>query len=170
MVEITPHSKLRDSVKKDLDKIVESEFGHIPIVKSIKWATPDWTIIFYQENEIATFCNIVERTVLVDDKPFLVSGINNLITPHKFRGHGLATHIMKETENFLFNELKSELGLLLCADNLIPFYERLDWKKVNCPVYFSQPTGIQTWKANTMLRTMKDILTPNQINLNGLPW
>src|SRR5690348_12926490 len=143
MVEITPYGDLKESIKKDLDEAIEKEFGHIPIVKSIKWATPDWTIILFQGNEIASFCNIVERKVSMDDKAFLVAGINNLITPEKFRGQGMGTIILKETENFLFNELKSEAGLLLCADDLIPYYERLNWRKVNCPVYFSQPTGTQ---------------------------
>jgi hypothetical protein len=170
VIEITRYSKLKQSVRDELDRIIKGEFGHIPIVSEITWATPDWTVILYKDGEIATFCNIIERTVMIDNRNFLASGINNLITPEKFRGQGFATHILKETENFIFENLKSELGILLCADELVPFYERLKWYKVNCPVWFNQPTGAQLWKANTMLRTKEIVIRPDHIDLGGLPW
>jgi hypothetical protein len=170
MIKIKRHSDLDKSIKEELGWIIESEFGHIPLVKEISWATPHWTVIFYQDREIATFYNIVERTVCIDNKAFLVAGINNVITPNKFRGQGFSTFTLKETENFIFDDLKSSLALLLCADNLIPFYERLDWYKVDCPVYFDQPNGAKIWEANTMLRTKSKMITPKEINLNGLPW
>ena len=67
-------------------------------------------------------------------------------------------------------ELKSELGVLLCADEHIPFYKRLNWYKINCPVHFDQSNGKKLWEANTMLLTKKDKWNPKEIDLQGLPW
>src|SRR5688572_4472864 len=153
MIEIKRHSELSKIVKEELDQIIRNEFGHIPIVQETKWAIPDWTIILYQDNEIASFYNVVERKVTIDNRLELVAGINNVITTNKFRGKGLSTFTLETTKDFLFEENKFGLGLLLCADDLIPFYERLDWYKINCPVYFEQPTGTRLWTANTMLFT-----------------
>ena len=170
MIEIKKHSELSKIVKDELNQIIQNEFGHIPIVQETKWAIPDWTIIFYQDREIASFYNVVERIVTIDDRSELVAGINNVITTNKFRGKGLSTLTLETTKDFLFEELKSSLGLLLCADGLIPFYERLDWYKINCPVYFEQPTETKLWTANAMLLTKNYKLEPDKINLNGLPW
>lgn len=170
MIKIHETSTLDLIAKNQIEQLIEKEFGHIPIVKETTWASPNWTVIFYQGNEIATFYNIVERTITIDGKDYFSAGINNVITPGKYRGKGLSTQILKNTEDFIFNELKAELGLLLCADSLLPFYERLNWYRVKCPVYFKQPSGKKLWTANTMLRTINKEIQPHQIDLNGLPW
>jgi hypothetical protein len=170
MIEIKRHSELSTTVKDELDKLIQHEFGHIPIVQETKWAIPDWTIILYDDSEIATFYNIIERSVTIDHNELAAAGINNVITPAKFRGKGFSTKALRDTEHFIFNNLKSDLGLLLCADDLVPFYKRLNWYKVDCPVYFDQPGRTKLWTANTMLLTRETVRLPKEINLNGLPW
>lgn len=108
--------------------------------------------------------------MFIDNNEITIAGINNVITPKQFRGKGYATKLLRETENLIFNDLGSELGILLCADELIPFYERLKWYKVDCPVYFEQSDGENLWEANTMLLTPNKKIVPKQIKLNGLPW
>lgn len=170
MIEITKYSELDSQTKNKLQDYINSEFGDIPIVKETQWATPNWTIILYKENEIATFYNIVERSVLIDGSKLKIAGINNVITPKKFRGNGYATKILQETNNLIFDDLKSDHGLLLCADDLVKFYSRLDWYKIECPVHFEQSHEKKLWKANTMLLTKKEQLNPKSVDLNGLPW
>jgi hypothetical protein len=170
MIKIQRFSELSTETKGQLDTIIESEFGHIPIVKQTIWASPDWTIINYCEDEIATFFNVVIRVISIDEQHFKAAGINNVITPEKFRGKGFSTNTLSETKKFLFEDLNLDLGLLLCADDLVPFYKRLGWYRVDCPVYFDQPTEKKVWTANTMLLTNKKTLYPQKIDLNGLPW
>ena len=146
MIEISKYSELDNGTKSKLKDFIDSEFGHIPIVRETQWATPGWTILLYENKEIVTFYNIIERKILVDMSVLKIAGINNVITPEEYRGNGYASKILRETEDFIFDELQSELGVLLCANELIPFYERLNWYKVDCPVY------------------------PKKIELNGLPW
>lgn len=170
MVEIKKYSRLTDQTKEKLNSLIEGEFGHIPIVKETKWATPDWTIIQYENDQIATFYNIVIREIIIDGETLRISGINNVITPKKFRRKGYASNSLRETEYLIFDDLSCDLGVLLCADDLIPFYERLNWYRIDCPVYFKQSTGRKIWTANTMLLTRNEKLHPTLIDLNGVPW
>lgn len=170
MVDIKKYAELLGKTKEKLNSYIENEFGHIPIVSETEWATPNWTIIYYENDQIATFYNIVEREIIIDNKMFKVGGINNLITPKEFRGKGYASKILRKTEHLIFDNLNCDLGVLLCANSLIPFYEKLNWYKVDCPVYFKQSSSIKLWKSNTMLLTKNERMSPQKIELNGLPW
>ena len=170
MIEIKKYAGLSDPVKEQLNFFIEEEFGHIPIVNETEWATPDWTIIYYHDDQIATFYNIIEREIIADNHRFKAGGINNVITPKAFRGQGYSSKLLRDTRNLLFDDLNCALGLLLCADALIPFYERLGWYTVDCPVHYDQSTGKKLWQANTMLLSPKELIIPDSIDLNGLPW
>lgn len=170
MIEVKKHHELLEKTKDKLNSYIKDEFGHIPIVNETEWATPDWTIVYYEKNRIATFYNIIVREIIIDNRVFKVGGINNVITPKEFRRKGYASKILRNTEHLIFDNLKCDLGVLLCADNLIPFYEKLNWYIVNCPVYFEQSTGVKLWKSNTMLLTKNEKVIPQKIHLNGLPW
>lgn len=170
MIEVRKYSELTDRTKGKLNSFIDGEFGQIPIVRETEWATPDWTIIQYENNLIATFYNIVIREIIIDGETLRISGINNVITPKEFRGKGYASNTLKETEYLIFDELNCDMGVLLCADTLIQFYEKLNWYRVDCPVHFKQSTGEKIWPANTMLLTRNKKLHPALIDLNGTPW
>jgi len=170
MIRTFKHTELSDEIRGKINSCIHDEFGHIPIVAETEWANPDWTIVYYEGSEIAMFYNIVEREVDIDGKAYKAGGVNNVITPKAFRGKGHASKVLKSTAQFLFNDLSCDMGLLLCADNLIPFYKRLNWYTVDCPVYFSQSSGRKLWTANTMLLSKTEKLVPREIDLKGLPW
>ncbi len=170
MIEVKKYAELSEHLKEQLNSFINGEFGHIPIVNETERSTPNWTIVYYDNKRIATFYNIVEREISIDNEKINICGINNVITPKEFRGKGYASKVLRETENLIFENLNCELGLLLCADELIPFYERLNWYKVDCPVYFEQSSGKKLWGANCMLLTKNKRMRPDKIDLNGLPW
>ncbi len=170
MIVVARYSELESTTKNKLHSYITGEFGHIPIVNQTEWAMPDWTIIYYENNQIATFYNVVEREIAIDGTLYKTGGINNVITPKAFRGKGYASKTLKQTPQLLFDDLGCDMGLLLCAEDLVPFYERLDWFTVDCPVYFEQSSGVKLWKAQTMLLTQKWKIRPQMIELNGLPW
>ncbi|MDY8136231.1 GNAT family N-acetyltransferase [Aquimarina sp. 2201CG5-10] len=170
MLEVKKYTELSKHTIEELKFYINNEFGHIPIVIETEWAIPDWTIIYYENEQIATFYNIVLREILIDNKKYKTAGINNVITPKEFRGKGYASKALSTTEYLIFKDLKCDLGVLLCADDLIAFYQRLNWYKVNCPVYFKQSSGERLWKANTMFLSTSKKINPKEINLNGLPW
>jgi hypothetical protein len=64
-----------------------------------------------------------------------------------------------------------ECGLLLCADSLVPFYEKMGWTKADAQVMYDQPSGKKSWVANCMLLdTQRRFPETRQIDLCGLPW
>ena len=172
MIKYFEYNKLACTIKSELEKHVEAEFGNSPFVKTRVWAKPDFVFIKYEGDTIVTFYHVVLRSVNFDGLAYQIGGINNVITPEQFRGNGYSTQLLRETECILYNELKCDYGLLLCADNLLPYYSRLNWYKVDAKLYYDQPDGKQLYDSNTMLigPQTKDKIEPSVIDLNGLPW
>jgi len=170
MIEYNKYPELPPTIKEQLDSYIDNEFGHIPFVSNMKWSSPEWTIFLRENSEISTFLNIVIREVNFDSRKVQVAGINNVITPKKFRGNGYASMIMNEAKSFIFNQLNLEHALLLCADSLIPFYTKLGWYQVDSKVYFEQPSGKKLYDSNTLLLSKESSINPREIDLNGQPW
>ncbi|WP_299821187.1 GNAT family N-acetyltransferase [uncultured Pontibacter sp.] len=172
MIKILKYIDLSPAESEALEHHVTTVFGNVPFVQNHSWAQPDWSFIKLENGEVATFYNVVLREVSMDGKPYNVAGINNVITPEKYRGKGYASHILQLTQDFLYNELCPAYGLLLCADALLPFYSRLGWYKVATELYYDQPEGRQLYDSNVMLFAPagQPKLKPQRIDLNGLPW
>ena len=167
---IKRYQDLDENTRNALSLIVYNEFGDVPIINEYEWATPDWAVILYSNDEIATVGHVITRTSFFDDEEMKVGGLNNMITVKKYRGEGFAQEVLKSTHELIFKKLKCDVGLLLCADELVPFYQRYGWYKVHSTLYFDQPTEKMKWGANVMLLTMNGKLKPKTIDLNGLPW
>jgi predicted GNAT family N-acyltransferase len=156
--------------RERVDSLVDKEFGHIPFVQNLTWSKPDWLVTLEEDNDLLALYHLVSREVQLDGQTYQAAGINNVITPQQHRKRGYASKLLQETNSFIFTELKSEFGLLLCADAVIPFYEKLGWYKVDCDLYFEQPDGIRLYDSNAMILSKEVRFSPKQINLNGLPW
>jgi len=64
-----------------------------------------------------------------------------------------------------------EFGLLVCEEDVVPFYERLGWQVVEGPLTFDQPGGQATWPAVVMVLPCGGKAWPEgMIDLCGLPW
>lgn len=171
MLEILSYAQLSQPVRLELQAAVDQEFGHIPVVQSTQWATPEWAVTLRVQQKLATFYHLVERVVLLDGRPYRAVGLNNVITLPAFRGQGYSTHLLRTTEPCWWRELHAELGVLLCVDELVPFYERLGWHYTRAATYFAQPASRQQWTVNTMLHSPKATLPhPTEIDLQGYPW
>ncbi|MDX5421946.1 MAG: GNAT family N-acetyltransferase [Hymenobacteraceae bacterium] len=172
MLKFIPHTVLSPDLAVILSNYIAEEFGHVAFVRQRSWAIPDWVVLLEEQAEIVAFCNVVEREVTLNGKPCKIAGINNVITPKAHRGKGYSSRVLRETTSFLFDELKADYGLLLCADALVPFYERLGWYTVNSHLVYDQPQGKEVYDSNIMLLARKnhEKIYPKTIDLNGLPW
>ncbi|RSC93489.1 GNAT family N-acetyltransferase [Tenacibaculum singaporense] len=169
-VVVKKYGNLSSEEYQTISAFSEKEFGNVPIVQKYKWAKPDWVVIKYTKNKLVSFCNLVEREIRIDQKTYFVAGINNMITLEKYRGSGYAAEVLNKCEHFILQFMSFDYGVLLCADSLVPFYEKHGWYSVDCPVYFQQPSGRELWKARTMLLGKDKQIAPKEIDLNGLPW
>lgn len=147
-----------------------AEFDQFAIVRESEWAPPDWTWLMGDEAP-AAFYHLVERTVRIDGAQVRVAGLHNLVTLPAQRGRGAASELLRQTQPQWFAALDAQLGLLLCADALLPFYTRLGWQRTAARVTFAQPDGPRSWKANCMLLDPAGGLeNAVEIDLRGLPW
>ena len=147
------------------------EFEKYAIVRETDWAEADWTFLGFQGGELVAYFNLVDRVVRIDDAPVRVGGVNNMVTLPAHRGRGHASRLLREAQPKWFDPMGFEAGLLLCADGLVPFYERLGWLKLTCPVVYAQPDGEWTWKASCMLlEGGRRIAATRRVDLCGPPW
>lgn len=149
----------------------DAEFSRFALVRETRWAAPDWSYLAFEGDELAAFYNIIERVVKIDGVPVRVTGLNNLVTLPAYRGRGVASRLLGETQAQWFDSLGAECGLLLCADALLPFYSRRSWRKIAARVTYAQPEGPRTWVAHCMvLDPSRKLAGAREIDLAGLPW
>ena len=170
-VQRSRYRELPTERRDQIDQAAAAEFEQYALVRETHWAGPDWSFLGFENGELVTFFNLIERVVRIDDAAVRVAGLNNVVTLPAHRGRGLASRLLGETQAQWFDELGAEAGLLLCAEVLVPFYARLGWRRIACPVVYAQPGGQRVWSANCMLLDSNGhTLANRRIDLCGLPW
>jgi hypothetical protein len=170
-VRIYRRTDLPESTREFIARLTLAEFGHLPVITGTAWSPPDWHVFFLDGENILSFVSIVERTALFDECAMKVSGISNMITIESHRRKGLGTLVMQRAQEFIAYNLRADLGLLLCSDDVMPFYSRLKWTSTGARLRFDQPSGKREWEKDVMLYFPHGRLADYKtIDLNGLPW
>jgi len=159
------------SVRDAIDCFTRAEFGYIPIIRETVWSPPDWHVAFMDGDRVLSFVSLVERIALFDRLAVKLAGISNMITIEPYRHQGFGSQVMLQAQQLIAHDIGAEFGLLLCSDDVIPFYSRLGWFPTGARLRYDQPPAKREW--------LKDILTYSPhgkrpacdtIDLNGLPW
>ena len=170
-VEVARYRDLARERREQIDEAAWAEFEQFAIVRENEWATADWTFLAFEEEELVSYFNLIDRVVRLDGVPVRVAGLNNMVTLPRHRGKGHASRLLREAQPRWSTEFGFEAGLLLCADALLPFYMQLGWRKIECPIVYAQPDGQRTWGANGMLLDLDRRMEARQrVDLCGLPW
>ncbi|WP_299495026.1 GNAT family N-acetyltransferase [uncultured Shewanella sp.] len=169
-LDIQQYSKLPITEKSLQQAHIQDTFGHIPFVKQRQWAQPDMSYSLKEGNELLAFFHIVLRNIEVDGTCIPVAGLSNLITPEQHRGKGHANALLTQGFSAIFSQLNAQHSLLLCKDELIPFYQQLNWYIINTQVVFMQKQGTEYYHSNTLMLSAGAPLNPTNIDLKGLPW
>lgn len=163
-------SELPVYLQTELQSRIDREFGHVPIVREHVWAEPKWAFLGFTESELVSFLNIVDRQVLADDAPMRFFGLNNVISEPQHRGRGYSKQLNKTAVEFMRETDPDACGFLFCADDLIPFYQSLGWKKFAGKVTVSQPSGDKLWPSNAMYFDLSADRAWKTVHLCGNPW
>ena len=76
-------------------------------------------------NEIIGYLNLVNLFIEIDNEIIKMIGVGNVCVDKKYLGNKYGYFLIKTVEYFL---QKNKLnGVLLCKDNIIPFYESVRW-------------------------------------------
>lgn len=170
-IDIIRWDEMKEDLKQDLQNAPINEWGNIPFIRNTVWSTPNWSIILTSSNgSRLCFVNLVERAAKFNNKSVNVVGINNLIVSRDYRGKGFGKKVMNKAQSFMMNELVCECGLLLCADEVAKFYEKMDWAKFSGRLLFNQRNKKVEWHQNTYLYPKMKMVEPTEIDLCGEPW
>jgi GNAT superfamily N-acetyltransferase len=167
-------SKLPESMQIELKSRVDREFGSVPIVREHVWAEPTWAFLGFVDDQLVSFLNVVDRQVLADSETRHFFGLNNVITDPQHRGKGYSKVLNRNVIEFMSESDPNACGFLFCANDLIPFYTDLGWKKFEGEVIVSQPSGDKRWQSNAMFYDFSGSHSQSQswktVHLCGLPW
>jgi hypothetical protein len=169
-IEVLESAKVDKRRQEELAKRVHREFGQVEIVRTHKWTEPTWTLLGFENADLVSFLNIIDRQGEVDRKPAHLLGLNNVITEPAHRGKGYSKKLNQAALDFMKKQDTEALGVLFCADDLLPFYFSLGWKKFLGTTTIWQPTGEKVWPSNCMTYSFGEVTPVKEINLKGLPW
>ncbi|MGD9402326.1 MAG: GNAT family N-acetyltransferase [bacterium] len=155
------------AVLSQLDDLFDSEFGSLPVV----FSDSDWFIMGFAGDLLVCRVGIVKRVVSVADEIVVVGGVGGVVTRPDYRKHGYASKLMRCARRFMRDELPADFGMLLCREELEPFYRHLGWRVVPGPTGYAQPGGSMAAKGLTMVIELGKSKWPEgPIDLCGFPW
>lgn len=133
---------------------------------------PDYSMVALENGELLGHLNLIQRIIHWDNEEVQCTGINNLIVSPKARRKKIGSKLLIQAKTFTLDKLDSKLMLLLCAKELVPFYEKHQWGKIYVPLRFDQPDESNLlWQAEAMVLALYPLEPLKQsIHLNGLPW
>jgi GNAT superfamily N-acetyltransferase len=128
-------------------------------------------VVVYCDEHVASFLKIVGRTIRADGVQVRAGGVSGVMTIPDYRRRGLAGLALAEARRVIFETVGAEVGLLLCLQRLLSFYERYGWAPFEGEVVFDQPGGKRTWHNRCMVLVREGARwDPKRIDLCGLPW
>jgi aminoglycoside 2'-N-acetyltransferase I len=136
-----------------------------------EWSAFDWHVLVRMEGDIVSHVGITARMVTVGGRSMNLGGVGGVATKAEWRNRRLAAAALEEAALFLCNIVGTQFILLVCTEELVPFYQNLGWVAVQGPLLFDQRGRQTSWSDATMVRSCRGIPWPKgTIDLCGLPW
>jgi GNAT superfamily N-acetyltransferase len=141
--------------------------------RAIEWAPHHWSVIGWDAGGVALcYVGAILREARWDDRAVRVGGIGGVKTHPASRGRGFATIAIQQVLNFFREQGDADFGLLFCDPGLVPFYERLDWRRFPGDIFVAQRDATVPFTFN--LPMMIPLRLPEslggKIDLLGPPW
>jgi predicted GNAT family N-acyltransferase len=135
------------------------------------WSDVDWHILITVDEKLVSHVEIVEREAFVGQEAVRLGGIGGVLTLPEWRGRGLAQAGMRKAQEFMCEELGVEFGLLMCDQEMVPFYSKFGWVEVAGPLVYDQPEGKVIFDDKVMIFNCSDMDWPQgMIDIRGYPW
>jgi nodulation protein A len=170
-IELKTDDQLIDTERAGLERLSAEAFP--PDGTNIQWsAKSDWHVLVWEEAEIVSHVEILERTGLVGGKPIHLGGIGGVATFKAWRKHGLAAAALKVAQAYLKDPLAVDFGLLVCGENMVHYYRKFGWELVARQMWIDQPQGRIIFHdvPILVLPVCKSGWPAGEIDLCGRPW
>jgi GNAT superfamily N-acetyltransferase len=93
-----------------------------------RWASFDWYVSGHAGRRLVSIAGVVDRVGAIGGVPTRLGLLGGVFTVPELRQRGLASEVIKRATTLMADELRCEFGVLICGDQIVPFYERLGWK------------------------------------------
>ncbi|HEV3262105.1 MAG TPA: GNAT family N-acetyltransferase [Gemmataceae bacterium] len=141
--------------------------------RTFEWASPQWSVVGWDAGGDA-LCHVgaVLREARWNERPVRVGGIGGVKTHPASRGRGFATAAIQQALDFFREKGNVDFALLVCEAGLIPFYERLGWRRFPGDLFVMQRQATVPFTFNlsmTIPLRLQESLG-GKIDLLGPPW
>jgi len=175
-IEIVSTDNLATEVGEQIDLIDQLAIAEVqnddPEFNSIDWSSPlDCMALGYRGGELVTLLGLLRREILVGGEPIGVVGVGGVATHPHWQKRGFASALLQAARKYMREKMNASFGLLVCADERRPFYERLGWQRVAPELFFTQNAQRRSLKACVMILPLTEQRwRAGEIDLCGLPW
>lgn len=136
-----------------------------------EWAPAQWYVLGKLGGSVVSALKLVVRDITVGARRVRVGGIGDVATRSDMRRRGYAAAVMRRAAAYLCNETDVEFGLLFCAPELVHYYARLGWQRLDGPTTVVVPWGKAAFPGETMVLPCRQHNWPGgPVDLEGLPW
>jgi predicted N-acetyltransferase YhbS len=161
---------------KQLRTIVypETMLSRTLVVKQTLWATPEWSILVWEDDELIARVGLILREIICNGEKKLVGGIGSVMAhPERQKSKGLASAAINDAIKFFDEEHKAAFAILFSGPRMIEFYKRLQWKPFDGEVFVEQPRKgrVKFQDSTVLVMDIKEQAPLNGIlDLHGPPW
>jgi GNAT superfamily N-acetyltransferase len=141
--------------------------------RALEWAPVQWTVIGWDaQGEAVCHVGIVLRDARWNDRAVKVGGIGGVKTHPASRRRGFAGTAIRQALDFFRERGDVDFALLVCEPALVPYYERLGWRRSPGDLFVTQRQATVPFTFNlpmtTPIRLQESLV--GTINLQGPPW
>jgi len=141
--------------------------------RTIEWAPPQWSVVGWDAGgEALCHVGIILREARWNERAVKVGGIGGVKTHPDSRARGFATTAIQRALDFFQEQGDVDFGLLVCEPGLVPFYERLGWRRFLGDLFVTKKQATMPFTFNlpmtTPLRLQESL--GGKIDLQGPPW
>jgi GNAT superfamily N-acetyltransferase len=141
--------------------------------RGIEWAAHQWGVVGWGADGAALcYVGVVLRAARWNERAVKVGGIGGVKTHPASRGRGFAGTAIRRAVDFFREQGDVDFGLLVCEAGLVPFYERLGWRKFPGDLLVTQRRATVPFTFNLPMTTPVRLQEPlgGAIDLLGPPW
>jgi len=92
-----------------------------------EWSPREWGVFVRLGDDLVSYTGLLIREGAVDDTAAVIGGIGGVATHPSHRGKGFAALGMGRALDFLLSR-GVDFALLVCRDQLVPYYTSLGWR------------------------------------------
>jgi len=138
---------------------------------NVDWSSPEWFVIGKLAGRVVSIVGVLKRRIRVGESSLEVGGVGGVATHPDYQRRGYGSALLQRTAIFMRADLNVGFGLLVCDQDMVPFYSKLGWQTTQDEMVFDFRGSKRTFDGITMLLPVGERPWPRgTIDLCGTPW